>query len=146
VDTHFEGGFWERCMRAFRRDLWRNDPHQGTVEAFLVRERDLRMIRRSLRRENLALARALRIWVEEISWGGDKSPLCLTCEFCFRAAHEVAAFSICKSAFTCNPEFMLVSAICQQCAERSDDDLLRACFRGLRWMGLATELRQSGSA
>jgi hypothetical protein len=133
-------------MRAFHRDVWRNDPRLGTIEAFLVRDRDLPAIRRSLRRENLALAKALRNWVQDLNRGCGRSPLCLTCEFCFQAAHEAAAFSICKSAFARNARYMLVSAICQQCGERSDEDLLQAYCRGLQRMGLATEPLQSGRA
>jgi hypothetical protein len=73
----------------------------------------------------------------QIVRGGEKPPLCLACDYEFRASKTPPVALAITSPVHVAPSPAIVTGICEVCAQFSDEELLDHVYRGLKKLGLA---------
>ena len=115
---------WQRRMRRFHREM-----HASGGGAFQT----------SIVRKGEALhpveVQALAQWFDMVR-AAPRFPLCLGCEHEFGSDAEPDAFCI-TTAFCDKPGHVVVTAICDRCAEKDNGELMEIAYQGFRKMGLA---------
>jgi hypothetical protein len=90
---------------------------------------------------------AIAEWFKQVRNG--RRPLCLACEHEFEPEGEVpGAFCLTRSSFR-NDEAagkVILTAICEECAQKDDAELLEITYQGFKKLGLAERKLEYGVA
>lgn len=130
---------WKRKMRQFHREIMKEG---GAFGSTIIRPQYIPYML------SMGEGRYLKVisqWFEMVRATGQR-PLCLACEHEFDPDGAVPT-AFCFSVPFCNePTNAIVTAICEECGEKDDNELLEIAYQGFKKMGLANRKFETGTA